>query len=93
MLEGSENGLSEEEEETESADDDGDGGDDDDGLVGGKEKKKKKRGGAEGYGSSSAAVKSEIRRLARKFKEVDEWALEIEEVTPHSGSSQMVDAR
>ncbi|KAL8784417.1 MAG: hypothetical protein Q9195_009062, partial [Heterodermia aff. obscurata] len=38
-------------------------------------------------------VQGEMKRLARKFKEVDEWALEIEDVTPHSGSSQMVDAR
>ena len=45
------------------------------------------------YGHSSIAVKGEMRRLAKKFKEVDDWALEIEDVTPHSGSSQMIDAR
>ena len=50
------------------------------------------KGGAT-YGRDGAAVKGEMRRLAQKFREVDEWALEIEDVTPHSGSSQMVDAR
>lgn len=45
------------------------------------------------YGKGGAAVQGEMKRLARKFREVDEWALEIEDVTPHSGSSQMVDAR
>jgi len=52
----------------------------------------KKKGG-EVYGKSATAVKGEMRRLAQKFREVDDWALEIEDVTPHSGSSQMVDAR
>lgn len=50
------------------------------------------KGGAT-YGRDGAAVKGEMRRLAQKFREVDEWALDIEDVTPHSGSSQMVDAR
>ena len=50
------------------------------------------KGGAT-CGRDGAAVKGEMRRLAQKFREVDEWALEIEDVTPHSGSSQMVDAR
>lgn len=53
----------------------------------------KKKAGRAVYGKDGAAVKGEMRRLAQKFREVDEWALEIEEVTPHSGSSQMVDAR
>ena len=52
-----------------------------------------KRKGGEVYGKSATAVKGEMRRLAQKFREVDDWALEIEDVTPHSGSSQMVDAR
>lgn len=54
--------------------------------------KGRRKGGAT-YGRDGAAVKGEMRRLAQKFREVDEWALEIEDVTPHSGSSQMVDAR
>ena len=53
----------------------------------------KKNAGRAVYGKDGAAVKGEMRRLAQKFREVDEWALEIEDVTPHSGSSQMVDAR
>ena len=53
---------------------------------------KKNRGMVYGR-SDMTAIKSEMKRLAKKFKEVDEWALEIEDVTPHSGSSQMVDAR
>ena len=53
----------------------------------------KKTAGRAVYGKDGAAVKGEMRRLAQKFREVDEWALEIEDVTPHSGSSQMVDAR
>ena len=52
---------------------------------------RKKGGGV--YGQRSTAAKEEMRRLAQKFREVDDWALEIEDVTPHSGSSQMVDAR
>lgn len=71
-----------------------DGGSDEDvggGGEGGAEAMKRK--GGEVYGHSSTAVKGEMRRLAKKFKEVDDWALEIEDVTPHSGSSQMVDAR
>ena len=53
--------------------------------------KKKKVG--EVYVQRSKAVQAEMRRLAQKFKEVDDWALEIEDVTPHSGDSQMIDAR
>ena len=53
----------------------------------------KKAAGRAVYGKDGAAVKGEMRRLAQKFREVDEWALEIENVTPHSGRSQMVDAR
>lgn len=60
---------------------------------GGLEPTTKKIAGRAVYGKDGAAVKGEMRRLAQKFREVDEWALEIEDVTPHSGSSQMVDAR
>lgn len=59
----------------------------------GREGEGMKKKGGEVYGKSATAVKGEMRRLAQKFREVDDWALEIEDVTPHSGSSQMVDAR
>lgn len=52
-----------------------------------------RKGGQKVYGKSDTAVKGEMKRLAEKFRVVDDWALEIEEVTAHSGSSQMVDAR
>ena len=73
----------------ESDDQDGEGNDENGQLDRGTEKAT----GRTVYGKDSAAVKGEMRRLAEKFREVDEWALEIEDVTPHSGSSQMVDAR
>lgn len=58
----------------------------------GVENEERKKGDMYGR-QRSAALKGEMRRLAQKFKEVDDWTLEIEDVTPHSGSSQMVDAR
>ena len=63
------------------------------GLDDGLSSTKKKISQSAVYGKDRAAVKGEMRRLAQKFREVDEWALEIEDVTPHSGSSQMIDAR
>ena len=75
----------------ESASDVGEGGEN--GGNGDVGEGKGKTKGRTTYGKTGAAVKGEMRRLAQKFREVDEWALEIEDVTPHSGSSQMVDAR
>lgn len=73
-----------------------DGGSDEEvgeGVEGGEGEGINKKKGGEVYGRSATAVKGEMRRLAQKFREVDDWALEIEDMTPHSGSSQMVDAR
>ena len=51
----------------------------------------KKHGKVMGGGELDGKAKKEMQRLARKFAEVDEFALEFEDMT--GSSSQMADAR
>ena len=65
---------------------DGDSEEDIDDVGGGKERGKK-------AGAEETKRKEEFERLRKKFAEVDEWELEVEDVTQGSSSHGMGDAR
>ena len=54
---------------------------------------KSKSGGTNGAVAFDGKAKAEMVRLAKKFREVDEYTLDFEDMTANSGSSQMKDAR
>ncbi|KAM0793973.1 hypothetical protein BDR22DRAFT_50547 [Usnea florida] len=76
--------------ENDEDDDDGDGGEDGDGD--GEGNGVSGRGRGKKTPALDGKAKDEIQRLVDKFREVDEYPLDFEDMTGHS-SSQMMDAR